>query len=103
MRNLEKTGEKLFKILMIIVVSVLCLVMLYVSINWTYNYFTMNDEQICRNSNSTLINGQCHSECNNPVNDKRTMLLMWGIAFLIFAILPIFYLTILLKTKFKSK
>lgn len=102
-KNLEKVGENLFKIFIIIITSILCLVMFYASIKWTYNYFTMNDEQICRDSNSTLINGQCHSECNRPINEQRNMLLIGGIAFPIFAVLLIFYLIILLKTKFKEK
>jgi len=60
----------------------------------------MNDEQICNDSNSTLINGQCHSEFNISVNEKRNMLLMGGIFFPIIAILLVAYLIIVLKTNF---
>jgi hypothetical protein len=102
-KNTGKTAEMIVKIFAVVMISILCLVMLYASITWTYNYFTMNDEQICKNANSTLINGQCHSECNKPVNEQRTMLLIGVIAFPIFAVLLIFYLIILLKTRFKGK
>ena len=102
-KNSGKTGEKLFKIFIITFASILCLAMFYASIKWTYNYFTMNDEQICHDSNSTLINGQCHSECNRPVKDQRNFLLTGGIAFSIIAILIIVYLIVLIKYKFKEK
>jgi len=103
MKNkLEKTGEKLLKIFFITVISILCLSLFYGSIKYTHNYLTKTDEQICQMSNSTLVNGQCHSECNQSVKDQRNMLLFKGIAFPIFAILLIFFLIYLLKTQFNE-
>jgi len=101
--NLEKVGERIVKIFIITLVSILCLVLIYASIKFTHNYFTMNDEQICHESNSILINGQCHSELNKSVNEQRTIFLMGGIMFPIIAVLLILYLIILIKTKFKEK
>jgi len=101
-KNLEKLGENLFKIFVITVISILCLVLLYASIKWTYNYFTMNDEQICKDSNAILINGQCHSECDRPVEERRNMLLLGGIAFPIIAVLLVIYLIVVLKKVFKK-
>ena len=77
--------------------------MIYGSIKWIHLSSTGTDEQICKDSNSTLINGQCHSECNQPVNNKRNMLLFGGIAMPIFAALFVFYLVLVLKTQFKKK
>ena len=102
-KNLEKIAERMFKIFIITAISILFLASLYGSVKWIHNYFTMNDEQICGISDSTLINGQCHYESNTSVNDRRNMLLIGGIGFLIFAVLLIFYLIVLLKYKFKEK
>jgi len=101
--NLGKIEEKLFKIFFIAIISILCLALIYGSIKYNYNYFTNNDEQICQNSNSTLINGQCHSEFNRTVKEQRDILLTLGIAFPILAILLMFYIWIILKIKFNEK
>jgi len=77
------------------------LAMFYGSIKWTYNYFTMNDTQICHESNSTLINGICHTEINRPVTEQRNYMLFGIIGLPIFAILSIVYLIVLIKYKFK--
>ena len=82
------------------ILLLLIMVLFYGSFKFTYSYFAKTDAQICQISNGTLINGQCHSECNFPVKDKRNTLLIGGIAFSIFAILIVIYGMILLKTKF---
>ena len=102
-KNLEKIAERMFKIFIITAISILFLASLYGSVKWIHNYFTMNDEQICGISDSTLINGQCHYESNILVSDRRNIMLIGGIGLSIFAVLVIFYLMILLKTKFKEK
>ncbi len=101
--NLGKIEEKLLKIFIIAVTSIMCLAFLYTSIKANYNYFTMNDEQVCQNYNSTLINGTCHSELNRSVKEQRDIILTLGIAGIIFAILISFYTWIILKTKFNGK
>ena len=102
MIQLDKNSRYYLLIFIIAIISILCLSLFYGSIKFTYNYLTKTNEQICQLSNSTLIDGQCHSECNQSVKDQRNMLLIKGIAFPIFAILLIFGLIILLKTQFKE-
>ena len=96
-----KTGELLFKIFIIAVVTILSLTLFYASIKYTFNYFTMSDEQICKESDSRLINGSCHIEIDKPVNEKRNHMLFGIIGFPIISILFIFYLITLIKSKFK--
>jgi len=62
----------------------------------------MSDEQICKESNSTLINGQCHFEGDTSVKDRRNMLLLGGIVFPVFAVLLVIYLIVVLKKGFKK-
>ena len=97
------TGELLLKIFLISVMVILSLALIYGSIKWIHLSLTATDNQICKEANSTLINGQCHSECNRPVNEQRNMLLIGGILMPIFAFLFSVYLIIVLKTQFKKK
>ena len=97
----EKIGELLIKIFIIAILSILCLAMFYASIKFTQAYFTNTDEQICQISNSTLIRGQCHYESNSSVNDRRNILLAGGIILPVLAIVLLFYMIVLLKTKLK--
>jgi len=96
-------GELLLKIILIFVMVILSFALIYGSIKWIHLSLTGTNDQICKDSNSTLINGLCHSECNQPVNDKRNMLLIGGIAMPIFALLFSFYIILVIKTQFKHK
>lgn len=96
-------GELLLKIFLISIMVIMSFAMIYGSIKWIHLSLTATDDQVCKDSNSTLINGVCHSECNQPVNDKRNMLLFGGIAMPIFAALFALYIILVLKTKFKKK
>lgn len=102
-KEIGKTGEKIFKIFIITVLSILFLAMVYGSITFTRDYFTKSDQQVCQIRNSTLINGICHSECNTPVSQSREIFLFGGIGLLIFALLEGIYGIVLLKTQFNEK
>lgn len=90
--------NKLFVIGMMIVVVFLCFVMIYSSFKWIYNYAAVSDEKICLDINSTLIDGQCYSEHYTPVNERRNMLLVGGIGFVLITILLVISV-ILIKSK----
>ena len=97
------TGELLLKIFLISIMVILSFALIYGSIKWIHLSLTATDNQICKEANATLINGQCHSECNRPVNEQRNMLLIGGIVMPIFAALFVLYIVLVLKTQFKKK
>lgn len=98
MKNIE---DKIIKGFVAIVLTILIIALLYGSIKCADYYFTKSNEQICKVSNSILINNTCHSERNFPVEDNKNMLLIGAIAGIVFVILLIFYMRIILKQRFK--
>ncbi len=100
---MKNKSERIIKYIMITFVIIFILIVLFVAIKFISNYFNMSDEQICGYSNSVLINGQCHSECNAPVDEKRKSFLLVAIFFSFIGIVLTAYTLIILKTKFKEK
>ena len=102
-QELGPRAERLFKIFIILVMSILSLAMFYGGVTSIIDYSTKSDKQICEAINATLVNGLCHLEIDRTISERKSILLTGAIAFPIIAILVILYLVVILKYQFKEK